>query len=87
MQMRTPVELGLILRGRRKDLGLSQEALGQRTGVSRQWIVEVEQGKERAELGARAPSDASLGTTDRCASDALRVGDRRSSSGEAGPAA
>ena len=51
MQMRTPVELGLILRGRRKDLGLGQEALAQRAGVSRQWVVEVEQGKPRAELG------------------------------------
>ena len=45
MQMRTPVELGLILRGRRKDLGLNQEALAQQAGVSRQWVVEVEKGK------------------------------------------
>lgn len=51
MQMRTPVELGLILRGRRKDLGLGQEALAQQAGVSRQWVVEVEKGKPRAELG------------------------------------
>ena len=49
--MRTPRELGLILRGRHRDLGLGQEALAQRAGVSRQWVVEVEQGKPRAELG------------------------------------
>ena len=44
-------ELGRQVVKRRKDKGLSQEALAERAGVSRPWVVEVEQGKARAELG------------------------------------
>lgn len=43
--------MGLTVRGRRKDLGLSQNALAKRAGVSRQWISEFESGKTTAELG------------------------------------
>lgn len=43
--------LGLAIRERRRELGLSQQALAERIGVSRQWIVELEAGKERAEIG------------------------------------
>lgn len=51
MQMRTPVELGLILRGRRKDLGLRQETLAQQAGVSRQWVVEVQERQAQGRTG------------------------------------
>jgi HTH-type transcriptional regulator/antitoxin HipB len=51
MQIRTPSDLGLLIRERRRQLGLTQAELAQRTGVGRQWIVEVERGKSRAELG------------------------------------
>lgn len=51
MPIRTPADLGLLIRDRRKQLGLDQQALAQRAGVSRQWIVEVEQGKSRAAIG------------------------------------
>jgi len=51
MRLRTPTEIGALLRQRRRDLGLSQLELAQRVGVSRQWIVDVERGKPRAELG------------------------------------
>jgi HTH-type transcriptional regulator/antitoxin HipB len=51
MPIRTPGDLGLLIRDRRKQLGLDQQALAQRAGVSRQWIVEVEQGKSRAAIG------------------------------------
>ena len=43
--------LGLAIRERRSDLGLSQQQLADRLGVSRQWIVGLEAGRERAELG------------------------------------
>ena len=51
VQIRTPAELGLIVRDRRRQLGLDQATLADRTGVSRQWVVEVEGGKPRAEVG------------------------------------
>lgn len=51
MDIHTERDLGLVIRQRRRDLGLDQEALAARAGVSRQWVVEVEKGKPRAEVG------------------------------------
>jgi HTH-type transcriptional regulator / antitoxin HipB len=51
MLIRTPAELGAVLRDRRKQLKLDQAALAKRIGVSRQWIIEAERGHARAELG------------------------------------
>lgn len=51
MRVRTAVDLGLVLRERRKKLGLRQQVLADRVGVSRQWIIAVEKGKARAEIG------------------------------------
>ena len=51
MRIRSVPELGLIIRERRRKLGLGQRALAAKVGVSRQWIVEVEQGKARAAVG------------------------------------
>jgi HTH-type transcriptional regulator/antitoxin HipB len=51
MRIRTVPELGLIIRERRRKLGLGQRALAAKVGVSRQWVVEVEQGKARAAVG------------------------------------
>jgi HTH-type transcriptional regulator/antitoxin HipB len=51
MRLRTPTDVGLTIRERRRKLGLDQRTLAERVGVSRQWIVAVEQGKRRAELG------------------------------------
>jgi HTH-type transcriptional regulator/antitoxin HipB len=51
MRIRTPVDLGALIRDRRIKLGLDQAALAKKVGVSRQWIVEVEKGKPRAEIG------------------------------------
>lgn len=39
------------VRGRRRDLGLSQAQLANRVGISRKWISEFEAGKPGAELG------------------------------------
>lgn len=49
MRIGTTTELGLLLRRRRLELGLTQQDLASRIGVSRQWIVEIEKGKPRAE--------------------------------------
>lgn len=51
MRIHTPADLGLTIRERRKQLRLAQQTLADRVGVSRQWIVEVEAGKPRAEIG------------------------------------
>jgi len=51
MRIRTPTDLGAMIRDRRTRLGLDQKSLAGKVGVSRQWIVEVEKGKPRAEIG------------------------------------
>lgn len=51
MLIRTPSDLGALIRDRRMKLGLDQKSLAQKVGVSRQWIVAAEQGKPRAEIG------------------------------------
>ena len=64
MRLRTALDLGLTIRDHRRHRGLSQQVLAERIGVSRQWVVEVEGGKERAEVGlvmrALAALDAEL---------------------------
>lgn len=49
--MRTPADLGAVIRDRRKQLKLDQATLAKRIGVSRQWVIEIERGHARAELG------------------------------------
>lgn len=51
MQIRTPQDIGAIIRESRQQAGLDQAELARRVGVSRQWLVEVERGKPRAEIG------------------------------------
>ncbi|WP_369726169.1 helix-turn-helix domain-containing protein [Bradyrhizobium sp. LLZ17] len=51
MLVRTPAELGAVLRERRKKLKLDQSTFAKSIGVSRQWVIEVEHGHARAELG------------------------------------
>lgn len=51
MLVRTPADLGAVIRDRRKQLKLDQAAFAKRIGVSRPWIIEIERGHPRAELG------------------------------------
>src|SRR6267378_4387029 len=51
MRIRTPADLGALIRDHRTRLGLDQKSLAQKVGFSRQWIVEVEKGKPRAASG------------------------------------
>jgi HTH-type transcriptional regulator / antitoxin HipB len=51
MLIRSPADLGAVIRDRRKRLKLDQSTLAKRIGVSRQWVIEIEHGHPRAELG------------------------------------
>jgi HTH-type transcriptional regulator/antitoxin HipB len=51
MRIRSPSELGALIRSRRRQLGLEQSALAEKVGVSRQWIIGIEKGKSRAAIG------------------------------------
>jgi HTH-type transcriptional regulator / antitoxin HipB len=50
MHVRTARQLGGAIRSRRRKLGWSQEVLATKVGVSRRWVVTVEQGKPGAEI-------------------------------------
>jgi y4mF family transcriptional regulator len=50
MLIRTPADLGAVIRDRRKHLKLDQATLAKKIGVSRQWVIDVERGHPRAEL-------------------------------------
>jgi HTH-type transcriptional regulator/antitoxin HipB len=51
MRARSIRDFAAAVRGRRRDLGMSQADLAARAGVSRKWIYEFEAGKPNAELG------------------------------------
>lgn len=51
MRLDTIAEVAAAVRGRRAELGLSQDDLARRAYVSRKWVVELENGKATAELG------------------------------------
>ncbi len=49
--VKTAQDLGQAIRSRRKALGWNQARLAKEIGVSRQWLIDIERGKPRAELG------------------------------------
>jgi y4mF family transcriptional regulator len=51
MLVRAPADLGAVIRDRRKQLKLDQAGFAKQIGVSRQWVIEIERGHARAELG------------------------------------
>ena len=51
MLIRTPSDLGAVIRDRRKQLKLDQATFANRIGVSRQWVIQIERGRPRPELG------------------------------------
>lgn len=51
MRVLTPKDLGTAVGRRRRALGLSQRTLAEKAGVSRDWLIGLEQGRPRAELG------------------------------------
>lgn len=61
MYIRTPRDVGLIIRDNRRRLGLGQAELAQRVGVSRQWLLAVEKGKRRVDAGLLLKTLTALG--------------------------
>ena len=51
MFVRSIGELAAQVRGRRIQIGLSQDQLATRAAVSRQWVNKFEAGRQHAELG------------------------------------
>jgi len=50
MYLKTPAEIGMLVRDRRQALGLDQATLAARIGTSRRWIIDLERGKETLSL-------------------------------------
>jgi y4mF family transcriptional regulator len=50
MKIKSIRNLAAAVRGRRRDLGLTQAELAELAGVSRKWVYEFEAGKPSAEL-------------------------------------
>lgn len=50
MKIRTPADLGAVIRDRRRQLKLDQAGFAQQIGVSRKWVIDIERGHSRAEL-------------------------------------
>lgn len=51
MSIRNPEQLGRAIRLKRKERSLSQSALAARLGVGRKWVIGIESGNPKAELG------------------------------------
>ena len=51
MHVRSSRDLGALARVRRREIGWSQTELAGRIGTSRSWVSEMENGKERVEVG------------------------------------
>jgi transcriptional regulator with XRE-family HTH domain len=51
MHVRTPTELGQIIRASRVAAGMTQQALAHALQASRKWVSDVESGKPTSEIG------------------------------------
>ncbi len=51
MIMRSPLEIGHLIKSRREATSMTQADLALSIGVSRKWVVEAEAGKPTAEIG------------------------------------
>ncbi len=49
--LKTAGDIGVLIRDRRREARLTQGALADRVGVSRQWLSDMERGKSTAEIG------------------------------------
>jgi HTH-type transcriptional regulator / antitoxin HipB len=59
--LRTPADIGALIKDRRRALGLDQAELAERMGVSRLWVNQVERGKPGASLGLVLRAVAAVG--------------------------
>ena len=81
MKIRTATDLGAFIRERRAKLGMDQSDLAEKAGTSRKWIVEVEQGKPRAEIGLILRTLKTLGVSLDIAVDRTKKASAASESG------
>ncbi len=51
MVIKTPREIGLLVRDQRKSRGWTQDQFAKRLAVSRLWVVQLEKGKDTAQIG------------------------------------
>jgi HTH-type transcriptional regulator/antitoxin HipB len=49
--LRTPEQLGAAIRLKRKEKGLTQSGLAKLLGAERKWVINLESGNSRAEIG------------------------------------
>jgi HTH-type transcriptional regulator / antitoxin HipB len=59
--LRTPNDIGSLMRAKRKELGWDQSTLAGKIGVTRLWVSQVESGKPGASLGRVLQALSSLG--------------------------
>jgi HTH-type transcriptional regulator/antitoxin HipB len=77
MLIRTPLDLGALIRERRRELDLDQATFAKSIGVSRQWVSGIERGRARAEIGLVLRALDTLGIRlDAGAADKTRRGAR-----------
>ena len=81
MRVRTATDLGAFIRERRVKLAMDQSDLAKKAGTSRKWIVEVEQGKPRAEIGLVLRTLKALGVSLDLAADRAQKAAPASESG------
>ncbi len=72
MQVRTAKDIGAFIRDRRKKQKLDQAELAEKVGVNRRWVLEVERGKPRAEIGLVLKTLSALGLTLSIETDAIK---------------
>lgn len=63
MQLRSAKDIGVFIRDQRKKQKLDQAELAEKIGVNRRWVLEVERGKPRAEIGLVLKTLHALGLT------------------------
>lgn len=61
INMDTPAAAGALIRAQRMNQGLTQQTLADAAGVSRKFLIDLEGGHERAELGKTLEVLAALG--------------------------
>ncbi len=59
--LRSPEQLGALVRALRKQKNLSQAALADQLGVERKWVLRLEAGNPKAELGLVLKALTALG--------------------------
>lgn len=63
MNVQAAKDLGALIRDRRHQLGLTQQKLAEKVGVSRVWVVALEQGKPSAQIDLVLRTLRELGLT------------------------